>query len=50
LLPALILAGVELVDFTLGSTYDHPTLSGLADPLLEGYPARVAAYCGWLTA
>ncbi|MCW2642338.1 MAG: hypothetical protein JWP76_4644 [Dactylosporangium sp.] len=50
LLPALVLAGVELVDFTLGSTYDHPTLSGLADPLLEGYPARVAAYFGWLTA
>jgi hypothetical protein len=50
LLPALVLAGVELVDFALGSTYDHPTLSGLADPVLEGYPGRAAAYFGWLTA
>jgi hypothetical protein len=50
LLPALVLAGVELVDFALGSTYEHPTLSGLADPLLAGYPARAAAYFGWLTA
>jgi hypothetical protein len=50
LLPALVLAVVELADLALGSTYDHPTLSGLADPLLEGYPARAAAYFGWLTA
>jgi hypothetical protein len=50
LLPALLLAGVELLNLALGSTHDHPTLSGLADPLLEGYPARVAAYFGWLTA
>jgi hypothetical protein len=50
LLPALILAAVELVDFALGSTYDHPTLSGLTDPLLRGYPGRAAAYFGWLTA
>jgi hypothetical protein len=50
LLPALVLIVVELADFALGSTYDHPTLSGLADPMLEDYPARAAAYFGWLTA
>jgi hypothetical protein len=50
LAPALLLAGVELVNFALGSTYDHPTLSRLADPLLEGYPARALAYFGWLMA
>jgi hypothetical protein len=50
LLPALTLAFVELVNFALGSTYPHPTLSLLVDPLLEGYPARAAAYFGWLMA
>jgi hypothetical protein len=50
LLPGLLLAGVELLNLALGSTPDHPTLSGIVDPLLEGYPARVAAYFGWLTA
>jgi hypothetical protein len=50
LLPAVALAVLELVNIALGSTYDHPTLSELADPLLEGYPARAAAYFGWLAA
>jgi hypothetical protein len=49
-LPATLLAGVELVNFALGSTYDHPTLSSLVDPLLEGYPARAFGYLGWLMA
>jgi len=50
LLPALLLGFVELTNFALGSTYAHPTLSLLADPILEGYPARVAAYFAWLMA
>jgi uncharacterized membrane protein len=50
LLPALLLALVELVNFAFGSTYAHPTLSILADPVLERYPARAAAYFGWLAA
>ncbi|GAA1812442.1 hypothetical protein HC028_06010 [Planosporangium flavigriseum] len=50
LLPVLVLTAVELTNLALGSTHDHPTLSGLADPLIEGYPARVAAYFGWLAA
>lgn len=27
---------------------DHPTISLLLDPLLEPWPARFAAWCGWL--
>jgi hypothetical protein len=50
LLPALLLCAIELVNFGLGSTYAHPTLSELADPLLEGYLARSALYFGWLVA
>jgi hypothetical protein len=50
LLPALTLAIVELVTFVAGSTYDYPTLSLLADPVLESYLARTAVYFGWLTA
>lgn len=50
LMPALLLAVVELVTFIAGSTYDYPTLSLLGDPLLEEYLARVAVYFGWLSA
>lgn len=50
LLPALLLAFVELTNFALGSTHAHPTLSMLADPILEGYLARAAAYFAWLMA
>lgn len=49
LLPALALALVELVTFIGGSTYDYPTLSLLADPILESYLVRSALYFGWLT-
>jgi hypothetical protein len=49
LVPTLFLAIVELVNFLLGSTYPHPTLSVLLDPVLAQYPARAAAYFGWLT-
>jgi hypothetical protein len=48
LVPALGFALVELVDFGLGSTGAHPTLSILADPVLARYPARAAAYFCWL--
>jgi hypothetical protein len=50
LVPALTLALLELVNFGFGSTYAHPTLSLLADPMLEDYPARAVAYFGWLMA
>jgi hypothetical protein len=48
LVPALTLALIELVMFIGGSTYDYPTLSLLADPVLESYLARAACYLGWL--
>jgi len=50
LLPALALGVIEFVSLAMGSTYDHPSLSQLADPLLEGYPVRAVAYFGWLSA
>ena len=48
LVPTLFLATVELVNFLFGSTYQHPTLSVLLDPVLDRYPARAAAYFAWL--
>lgn len=48
LVPTLFLALVELVNFLFGSTYPHPTLSVLLDPVLARYPARAAAYFAWL--
>jgi hypothetical protein len=50
LVPVLAFAAVELVNFALGSTYDHPTLSLLADPALDDKLVRSAVYFGWLTA
>ena len=50
LLPVLCLAAMELVNFALGSTYIHPTLSKLADPALTRYSVRATLYFGWLTA
>lgn len=50
LVPALTLALIELAMFIAGSTTDYPTLSLLADPVLESYLARAALYFGWLTA
>ena len=49
LLPIGLFAVVEGVTFLIGSRA-YPTLSRLADPLLEHYPARAAAYFGWLWA
>jgi hypothetical protein len=50
LVPVLFFAFVEIVNFALGSTHDHPTLSLLADPALEEELVRSAVYFAWLTA
>jgi hypothetical protein len=50
LAPILGLALVELFAFTHNSPQAYPTLSLLADPVLDGYLARAAAYFLWLTA
>jgi hypothetical protein len=50
MVPLGLLAVVESVNFLMGSTESHPTLSKLADPILEGYVVRAATYFGWLTA
>jgi hypothetical protein len=50
LVPVLALALVELFAFTKHSIEHYPTLSLLADPMLEGYLARAACYFGWLFA
>jgi hypothetical protein len=50
LAPLLLLALVELFAFGKHSEHAYPTLSLLADPVLERYPARAACYFGWLTA
>lgn len=48
LVPGALLVGMELINFAYGSSYAHPTLSLLADPVLDGYLARSAAYFVWL--
>ncbi|WP_144118925.1 hypothetical protein [Catellatospora sichuanensis] len=48
LVPVAIFVVVEVVTFGMGSTHDYPTLSLLADPLLDGYLLRCMAYFGWL--
>jgi hypothetical protein len=50
LVPLGVLVTVEVANFMFGSNFAHPTLSKLADPLLEGYTARSAMYFGWLVA
>jgi hypothetical protein len=50
LLPVLMLTVVELTNFTIGSTYEHPTLSKLTDPLLTRYTVRSAMFFGWSAA
>jgi hypothetical protein len=50
LVPVLMLGVVELYAFGKKSIEDYPTLSLLADPILDGYLARAACYFGWLTA
>jgi hypothetical protein len=48
LVPVLALSVLELFTFLRQSFEDFPTLSLLADPFLEGYVARSAAYLAWL--
>jgi hypothetical protein len=50
LVPVLSLAFVELYAFSRHSIEDYPTLSLLADPVLDHYLARAACYFGWLAA
>ncbi|MGE5828971.1 MAG: hypothetical protein ACM30G_11520 [Micromonosporaceae bacterium] len=50
LLPLLLLSFIELFAFTKHSIDAYPTLSLLADPVLDQYAARAACYFGWLTA
>lgn len=50
LVPAGLLLVIEATNYALGSTYEHPTLSRLADPWLERYPVRAGAFLGWLVA
>ena len=46
----LVFCAWELVAFYWGNDQAHPTLSLLADPVLESYPARLAGYLIWLGA
>jgi hypothetical protein len=39
-----------LINFLLGSTYPHPTLSVMMDPLLDRYLIRSLGYFGWISA
>ena len=50
LVPALLLALVELVSAIYDSTPAHPTISLLLDPILDLYLARAIAYFLWLGA
>ena len=50
LIPVGLFVVVEVATYAGGSTLDSPTMSLLADPLLESYPMRSAAYFGWLIA
>ena len=49
LVPVLALALVELYAFSRHSIEDYPTVSLLADPVLNHYLPRAACYFGWLT-
>lgn len=50
LVPLLLLSFIELYAFSKHSIDAYPTLSLLADPVLDRYLARSACYFGWLTA
>jgi len=49
LVPVLALGLVELFAFSHNDPRAYPTLSLLADPVLEGYLPRALAYFAWLT-
>ncbi|HEY9392227.1 MAG TPA: hypothetical protein VIR27_20945 [Mycobacteriales bacterium] len=46
--PLLTFCVLEIVDDLLGSTYAHPTLSVLMDPVLDGHVWRSMAYFVWI--
>jgi hypothetical protein len=46
--PVGILVVTEAVTFLLGARPEHPTLSLLADPVLERYLPRSAMFLGWM--
>ena len=46
--PILGFSALEIVNDLLGSTYQHPTLSVLMDPVLENPVNRTAAVAVWL--
>jgi len=48
LIPAGVFLVVEVVNFALGSTYDHPTLSVLLSDPLSHYSVRTLSYFAWL--
>lgn len=48
LIPASIFVIAEVINFALGSTYDHPTLSILVADPLASYPIRSLTYFAWL--
>lgn len=50
LVPVLIIVTLEAVNLGFGSTYAHPTLSILLDPVLSDEVGRTAAYFIWLAA
>ena len=48
MVPVLMVALTELYAFSHQPRADYPTLSLLADPVLDQYLPRSAAYFGWL--
>jgi hypothetical protein len=50
LVPAGIFLVVEVINFALGSTYTHPTLSILLSDPLDHYSVRTLSYFAWLCA
>ena len=46
--PIVILVVTEAVTFLLGARSEYPTLSMLADPVLERYLPRSALFLGWM--
>ena len=49
LVPISLLCVTEAVTFLLGSVDAHPTLSLLADPVLDRYLPRSALFFGWMS-
>ena len=50
IVPIGVLLVTEAVTFLIGSSLNYPTLSRLADPVLERQAARSAMFFGWISA